>query len=149
MPRYVPFILCHFQEKVMESKPDIFDFKWSKHVKDTLDHVGLSMWYTDYTRPAYLKEKNKLKMNDIFKQNWESKLMENSQCSFYRSASHRIPLAKFRMRTHHLPVNNGRFTKEQGSECHLCSKKKLEMKFITCITARTSINKGADICHRS
>ena len=87
---------------------------------------------------------------DIFKQNWHSEIQSNSQCKVYSSFKddHAIEsylkelppeqglnICKFRLRVHHFPITNARFTdalvdvncplcdiREEGDEIHYLYK---------------------------
>ena len=110
------------------------------YVKRTLDHAGFSnVWSSKRWNPKWLKCVLKLRSRDMFRQDWNSQVHENSMCSVYRifktefvfekylncSSLYRTRLAKLRCRSHNLPVNQDRFNKRRdisNSVCVLCSQ---------------------------
>ena len=97
------------------------------------------MWSSKCWNPKWLKCALKLRFRDMFRQDWNSQVHENSMCSVYRifktefvfekylncSSLYRTRLAKLRCRSHNLPVNQDRFNKQRdisNSVCVLCSQ---------------------------
>ena len=86
--------------------------------------------------PNWIMNALKLRLNDIFKQNWRENKWNNSMCKNYRifkdepvfenylitlSKKDVITLCRFRCRSHNLPVNKGRFSQcSEDVECPLC-----------------------------
>ena len=129
-------ILCNYMHKMYDSVD--CSFRWLEHIKTNLDNSGFS-WVWDATSDINIdsfKSAFKQRCTDIFKQKWESDLNENSQCSSYHlfkrvhimeeywklDHKYALNLAKFRTRTHHLPVTRNRFYNNDDIYCELCVK---------------------------
>ena len=132
-------ILCNFATQLQYKDPDKYQFKWISHVRQCLEETGFSyMWNENSFEPKTFKHVFKQRLLDIFKQNWHSETINNSQCTFYCKIKNNhcfekylciqdrnvwIALTKFKTRTHHLPVTKNRFNAESTEPilCPLCS----------------------------
>ena len=138
-PDKLSSIMFKFTSKLQNQNPTNNDFKWIKSIQDCLNSTGFSgFWGVQNIDIDWFKQIFKLRCNDIFKQNWLSEVKGNSQCANYRmikenhefekyfkelEPAHAANIAKFRTRTHHLPVTWSRFRGTSEDEnCTLCRK---------------------------
>ena len=135
-------LICHLMSKKCLDNPESNHFKWCQKIKATLDEAGFSSaWDAQELHTNYFKEIFSQRCNDIFLQKWKEKMQENSQCTNYLmfkqdlqiekyllslDNSLKYNLAKFRTRTHHLPVTKARFNKVDPIDvsCPLCESGK-------------------------
>ena len=129
-------ILCNFLSKTND--PIGYPFKWNNHVKSALDKTGFSwVWNIHKLNIIRFKSEFKQRLVDMFIQQWQAEIAENSQCTSYRlfkntfkiekywsklEPVHSINISKFRTRTHHLPVTKNRFNLLQNTACTLCDE---------------------------
>ena len=118
-----------------------FNFKWIKHVKDTINKINLfNFWTLDCFELTEFKNLFKRKCMFDFRLRWETEMKNNSQCSFYRLIKNTpfqenylktqhygiiSTLSKFRTGSHHLPYTRKRFDKSgshHSLECELCAQ---------------------------
>ena len=135
--------LCKFLSNLNESSD--YNFKWINHIKKTLDNTGFSwVWNSESLNLDYLKSVFNQRCTDIFIQNWQADMDQNSQCSSYKlfkdtfqpedyfkklNTSDAIHLSKFRTRTHHLPITKNRFDSSQSTLCTLCDNNDIGDEF--------------------
>ena len=114
-----------------------FSFKWINHIKSTLDNTGFSwIWNAQDLDIDSFKSIFKQRCSDMFIQQWQADMAQNSQCSSYTlfknsfevedywkkiEPIYAINIAKFRTRTHHLPVTKNRFHDTKDIKCTLCN----------------------------
>ena len=135
------------QNKLQSDNPDNPEFKWIGSVQNILNGAGFSyIWNAESLDLFTFKENFSQRCNDIFLQNWQKDMQQNSQCSTYKlfkhyhemedylvelADVHKFSIAKFRTRTHHLPITRSRFkdytvdvtcplcpSGDIGDECH-------------------------------
>ena len=102
----------------------LFDIPFSKHVKNIHDNCGFSnVWDTQfYINESWLKQSVKLRLQDQYKQVWNSNLQDSSKSVNYRifketfefekyfdilDTNDCITLCKFRTTNNKLPVEIG------------------------------------------
>ena len=62
-----------------------YNSRWIDYVKRILDHAGFSkVWSSKCWNPKWLKCALKLRFRDMFRQDWNSQVHENSMCNVYR-----------------------------------------------------------------
>ena len=107
-------------------------------MQNSLHTAGFSyIWNTESLDLYTFKTSFSQRCDDIFLQNWQENLEQNSQCSVYKlfkhfhemepylvdlADVHKYSLAKFRTRTHHLSITKARFKEyTEDVTCPLCS----------------------------
>ena len=124
---------------------DMFNggFRWIEHIKHNLQIIGMSdIWNFSGNgfSNTYVKNAIKLRIKDIFQQNWHEMKSTHSYCPFYDiiktdwklekyltdlSYQQRVSLCKFRCRSNFMPVASSRFTSEIETDdhyiCPLCN----------------------------
>ena len=147
--------------------PESNHFKWCQKIKTTLDEAGFSSaWDAQELHTNYFKEFFSQRCDDIFLQKWHENMQENSQCTNYLmfkqdlqiekyllslDNSLKYNLAKFRTRTHYLPVTKARFNKDDPIDvsCPLCESGKIGDEYhylFTCEFFRNSRAKFIPKC---
>ena len=118
-------------------------FRWIEHIKHNLQIIGMSdIWNFSGNgfSNTYVKNAIKLRIKDIFQQNWHEMKSTHSYCPFYDiiktdwklekyltdlSYQQRVSLCKFRCRSNFIPVASSRFTSEIETDdhyiCPLCN----------------------------
>ena len=107
-------------------------------IQNILNLSGFSSkWDENLLNVELFKLEFQQRSNDIFIQTWNDDIGKNSQCSNYvdfkkshkmekylllLDDSHKFNIAKFRMRVHHLPITNNRFSQDENVDvtCPLC-----------------------------
>ena len=118
----------------------LFDSKWLKSVKETLDNCGMShVWLRPCSaNPEWFKMAVKRKLTDIYIQKWTAEKHSNILCTNYRIFKtnfnfeiylvklrdcDRINVCKFRAGNHKLPISDKRYDPNSGNNsCNLCAK---------------------------
>ena len=140
-------LMCQLLSKLQSDNSDNPEFKWIWSVQNILNGAGFSyIWNAESLDLFTFKENFSQRCNDIFLQNWQEDMQQNSQCSTYKlfkhyhemedylvelADVHKFSIAKFRTRTHHLPITRSRFkdytvdvtcplcpSGDIGDECH-------------------------------
>lgn len=131
-------IMYHILWLLFEKKS--FESKWLAYVKQTLDFIGLSyLWYSNCINVEWFKNIVKLKLNDIFWQNWNERI-QNSAFPIYKLLNFSLPhkiqdyllnvnyinyiyLIKLRCRNIKFPSNLNYFSPVYYSDrtCNLCA----------------------------
>ena len=125
--------LSHFKHTVNSR------FSWLENVKRILIACGFNGAWDNHTFPnnVWLIKAVKQKLVDLFLNEWQSQIENNSSCYNYRlfktkfcfeSYLVRLPakcrkyLLKFRTRNHRLPIETGQWRRIQieNRKCHLC-----------------------------
>ena len=126
-------VLSHFQHSINSQ------FRWVENVKNILISCGFSGFWDIHTFPNrnWLVKATKQKLVDLFLNDWQSQIENNTSCYNYRlfktkfcfekylvnvPANFRKYLVKFRTRNHMLPVETGRWRRipRENRKCHLC-----------------------------
>ena len=113
--------------------------EWIALLQSTLKNAGFNnIWSRemDGFSSKYIKQALKLRLDDMFKQEWHDKMFNNNQCTNYRMFKgepimedyllrldnvDRINLSRFCCRNHSLPVTRDRLTdNRQGLMCPMC-----------------------------
>ena len=114
--------------------------KWINMIEDTHNRTGLGhIWslYGSLHNTECIKDRLQLRLNDIFKQEWLAATCSNRVCTNCTVFNETLEfeeylinldfkymknLCKFRCRSHHLPVNNGRCINvtQADLKCTLC-----------------------------
>jgi len=136
-----PSKLSHRMYNLMKVLYDkgIYESPWMIKIKDILDKSGMSnLWLSGtYVNRTWLKQSMKLRLSDIYMQNWNSEMNENGLCTNYKiiktslsisqyllclDPAHRIQLCKFRCGNHRLPIMTGRYQNVAINDriCTLC-----------------------------
>ena len=113
---------------------------WLRYVEDILNNAGFAnVWLSQSHgfKSEWVLKALKLRLADIFKQDWKATIWSNRLCSNYRmfkgllelekyllflNSKDATTLCKFRCRSHSLPVNNNRFDSDMSQDdiCTLC-----------------------------
>ena len=127
--------------------PDSYNFKWCSSIQSNLDAKGFSeVWNVSCIDIDYFKQIFAQRCDDIFLQNWHTSINENSQCTNYSIFKQSLQIedylvqldddakytiAKFRTRSHHLPVTNNRFQSNntEDTTCPLCQNGEIGDEF--------------------
>ena len=138
--KYSNFLLS-FIYRLHKDESIEFNSPWLKFIEDTFNFTGLSnVWQGQYSRLSInsIVHMVKLRLKDMFCQEWNSVVWSNRICTNYRifKGNHTfenylqtlhqkdaITLCKFRCRSHTLPVNKGRFNANVPNiemQCTLC-----------------------------
>ena len=122
-------------------------FKWCSSIQSILDSKGFSeVWNDSCIDIDYFKGIFAQRCNDILLQNWHTGINENSQCTNYSIFKQSLQIedylvqldddakytiAKFRTRSHHLPVTNNRFQSNNAEDttCPLCQNGEIGDEF--------------------
>ena len=125
---------------------------WASKVKDLLSSLGFyEVWLTQGVgnKNMFLSEL-KLRFNDNFIQNWDSRLTDSSRANFYCLVSNfnyqlylehvkvkkfRVALSKLRVPSHRLQIEVGRWSRPNRTpindrKCCLCDKLEDEFHFL-------------------
>ena len=119
---------------------DKYKSAWLDKIKTILDNIGMSSTFNDITNVNKIWFKNtiKLKLNDIYNQNWSIAVFNNSVCLNYRVMTDRkylqnyllkLPsqymyaICKFKCANHRMPIVTGRYTgvEVDNRTCDLCN----------------------------
>ena len=133
-------------------------------IEDTLNRTGLGhIWLLDGSlhNTECIKDRLQLRLNDIFKQEWLAATCSNRVCTNYTVFKETLEfeeylinldfkyiknLCKYRCRSHHLPVNNGRFIEVTQADLKctvLCAKVvRLVTNIIICVCVPTLMLSG-------
>ena len=129
--------LAYIMYKVIRTQHEQFssDYKWLNHVKHCLQNIGMGdVWsyHGNGFTSLYIKEAMKLRIKDIFKQNWHEMKSNHDYCNFYDilktelkmenylidlNYQQRVALCKFRCRSNFLPIAYSRFPNESAELC--------------------------------
>ena len=140
-------IMCRLMSKLHIDYPDSYNFKWCCSIQSSLYAKGFSeVWNVSCIDIDYFKEIFAQRCYDIFLQNWHTSINENSQCTNYSIFKQSLQIedylvqldddakyniAKFRTRSHHLPVTNNRFQSNNAEDttCPLCQNGEIGDEF--------------------
>ena len=79
-------LMCQLLSKLQADNPDNLEFKWIGSVKNILDGTGFSyIWNAESLDLSTFKENFSQRYDDIFLQNWQEDMEQNSQCSLTSS----------------------------------------------------------------
>ena len=136
--------------KIMKTKHDDplnnYKSEWITYIKNTFDDAGFSnLWFeaplvltqanVPWSYVNWLKNSLHLRLNDIFKQDWNSQLQSNRQCSNYRifketfqlepylcilNEKDKINMCKFRCRSFNLPVTTATLYNSDDVSSDIC-----------------------------
>ena len=113
--------------------------RWIESIKSYLDGMGLSFyWLLKDINVKQFKQSIKLRMSDMYRQEWSENIFKSNKCIMYRiiknepvfeeyllnnSIKNRIIMCKFRLGNHKLPIVKGRFLNIAKEErvCNLCN----------------------------
>ena len=117
-----------------------FKSAWLDKIKTILDNIGMSSTFNDVANinKVWFKNTIKLKLNDIYNQNWSNSVFNNSICLNYRVMSDRkhlqeyllrLPsqymyaICKFKCANHRMPIVEGRYANVDvdNRTCNLCN----------------------------
>ena len=117
-----------------------FKSAWLDKIKTILDNIGMSSTFNNITNVNKIWFKNtiKLKLDDIYNQNWSTSVFNNSVCLNYRVMSDRkhlknyllkLPsqymyaICKFKCANHRMPIVQGRYAgvDVDNRTCDLCN----------------------------
>ena len=134
----------------IENKPDCVN--WASKVRGLLSNFGFyGVWLNQGVgNKNMLLAEFKLRLNDNFKQNWNSRLDELSRANFYTLFSNfehqlyletikvtkfRIALSKLRLSSHRLEIEVGRWARPNRTpldqrKCRACNKVEDEFHFL-------------------
>ena len=103
------------------NNPGEYESSWLKNIKNTLETCGMGyvLQNPELYNNEWLKQNLNLKLNDMYKQDWHSEIMDKSSCRIYNSfkqsfereeyltllnTNERICISKFRCRNSKIPV---------------------------------------------
>ena len=138
--RKYSYVFLKFISSIHKSDQWEFNSSWLNFIEQTLNNAGLSnLWITQNSGLGLnINSFMKLRLNDIFLQEWREAVWSNRICTNYRifkdnnvlenyllslNKTDANNLSKFRCRSHNLPVNRGRFdanTLHSDMQCSLC-----------------------------
>ena len=79
-----------------KNNPNIYDFKWIKHIRNTLDDTGFSyIWNVNDLDNNSIKLFFRQRCSDIFWQNWMNDVSTNGQCTFYNMFKEKTQMEKY------------------------------------------------------
>ena len=82
-------LMCQLLSKLQAVNPGNLEFKWIGSVKNILDSTGFSyIWNAESLDLSTFKENFSQRYDDIFLQNWQEDMEQNSQCSTYKLFKH-------------------------------------------------------------
>ena len=116
-----------------------FKSAWLDKIKTILDNIGMSSTFNNITNvnKVWFKNTIKLKLDDIYNQNWSTSVFNNSICLNYRVMSdrknlknyllklpsqYRHAICKFKCANHRMPIVEGRYAgvDVDNRTCDLC-----------------------------
>ena len=127
---------------------NIYKSDWLNKIKTILDNMGMTYLFNDITNinRNHFKDIAKLRLNDIYNQNWSFQVFNNSTCLNYRSmtthkqlqnyliklpSQYMYALCKFKCANHKLPIVIGRYTgiAIDDRKCTLCKLNEIGDEF--------------------
>ena len=145
--------------KIIKAKHDDclsdYESEWIRYIKNIFNTTGYgNIWYeapivlsqphSSMSYVNWLKKSLRLRLNDIFKQEWYNNLQTNSQCSNYRifketlhfeqylvtlNDKEKINMCKFRCRSTKLPVITANNYNSEDEHCKLCDLNEIGDEF--------------------
>ena len=126
----------------------VYTSPWLLHIQNIINDLGLSNVWQDFGHLSitWLRPAIKLRLCDLYTQNWMNKVNTSTQCINYRifkssvrldsyltklPYSYRISLAKFRCLNNRLPVVVGRYSgiERQNRLCSFCNLSRIGDEF--------------------
>lgn len=120
---------------------------WASQIKNMLNQIGMSdVWLNQFTLNIYIQP-IKLRIIDMYKQSWYSKINNSSRLSSYSTHKHefemekylnvvntnnrRISLTQFRISAHNLEIEKGRHENINRNErkCKYCTLNQIESEY--------------------
>ena len=117
-----------------------FKSAWLDKIKTILDNIGMSSTFDNITNigKVWFKNTIKLRLNDIYNQNWSNEVFNNSICLNYRvmtdckhlknyllklPSQYMYAMCKFKCANHRMPIVQGRYAgvDVDNRTCNLCN----------------------------
>ena len=126
---------------------------WASQIKEMLEQLGLTNLWINQERITISLESIKIRILDQFKQNWLSNINQSGRLSTYcmfktkfefepylhiiKQNKYRIALSKFRLSSHNLEIEQGRYYNIERAErkCKICCTNLIENEYhfmLTC-----------------
>jgi hypothetical protein len=120
---------------------------WAKHVRCILDDLGCTDAWVQQSHMRYSFHELKTRLHDQYRQTWNAHIQESSKLDYYRrfktnfgmekylasiqSTSLIKQVAKFRLSSHNLEIETGRYTNTPREHriCKLCHLNAVESEF--------------------
>ena len=143
------YLMYRLIKKMHDDTNNEYRSKWITFIESTINDLGLrNIWLYegDGFSLDYIKRCIKLRISDVYQQNWYTSVTGNVHCHFYRmlkdqiglrwchpllSFKDRTSLVRFRCRNHLLPVTRNRFYNVNRSDlmCTYCADNVLGDEF--------------------
>ena len=117
---------------------DDYFCSWNEHIQSVLNNIGMNyIWIFEGSNLSteIIKKATKLRINDMYHQEWHEDVMMHDFCDFYKLIKHdwgkmnyltdlcfydRRLLCKWRCRSNFLPISSSRFIISDNILCPLC-----------------------------
>ena len=137
-------IMFRVTKALHENRSNNLSFPWIEHIHLILNQAGMSnIWNEDPSniKKVWLKHTIKLRLQDIYRQNWSEVIINDPQYAFYKifkkeliferyltkiDNHSRLSLLKYRCKNHYLPVSN---ENQESKVCVLCDKNNIGDEF--------------------
>ena len=138
----IAYIMYKLLKKKCEQE-DNFSVDWVNHVQVSLGNIGMNdlfMFDGNGFSCDYIKKAVKLRIADMYKQDWHNELYVHEYCDFYKTIKtdwhqmkyltclnyyQRKTLCKWRCRSNQLPISTSRFNITDEILCPFCIKDEL------------------------